>query len=246
MKKRPNENYKEYAIGWKNVASIVRPPITSQEENSMFVDTLPFPYYNMLVVNAFVEFGDLMHSVRKIEDGIKRERIIDTRASMMEKKRIVPGEHVQAMSRERRSKRMSHMERDEPVVDFPHSSLYAQVPLVVFLIPQKFVRKRDRDSDSSYPQGNKEKRAKVYHSLPMSYGELLSVLIQNYGIFVIPARPRKPPYPKGYDVNAICEYHGGVGGAFCGELHGLQRQGSIPDIRRSDQIQRTCSGHQEH
>ena len=46
----------------------------------------------------------------------------------------------------------------------------------------------------------------------MSYGELLSVLIQNYGIFVIPARLRRPPYLKGNDVNAICEYHGGVGG----------------------------------
>ena len=50
------------------------------------------------------------------------------------------------------------------------------------------------------------------HPLPMSYGELLLVLIQNYGIFVIPARPRRPPYPRGHDVNAKCEYHGGVGG----------------------------------
>ena len=28
---------------------------------------------NMLIVNAFVEFGDLMYSVGRIEDGIKRE-----------------------------------------------------------------------------------------------------------------------------------------------------------------------------
>ena len=46
----------------------------------------------------------------------------------------------------------------------------------------------------------------------MSYGELLPILIQNYGISVIPARPRRPPYLKEYDVNAICEYHEGVGG----------------------------------
>ena len=38
--------------------------------------------------------------------------------------------------------------------------------------------------------------------------------MQNYGIFVNPARPRKPPNPKGHDVNAKCEYHGGVGGHF--------------------------------
>ena len=46
----------------------------------------------------------------------------------------------------------------------------------------------------------------------MTYGELFPVLIQNYGIPVILARPRRHPYPKRYDVNAKCEYHGGVGG----------------------------------
>ena len=83
-----------------------------------------------------------------------------------------------------------------PLQIFPHSSSYAQVPLIDFLSPQKFVRKHDRDFDSSYPRGNKEKRAKVYHSLPMFYEELLPVLIWNYGIFVIPAKPRRPHIQK--------------------------------------------------
>ena len=87
---------------------MVRPPLTSREENSMFVDTLPSPYYDMLIVNTFMEFGDLMYSMGRIEDGIKRGRIVDTGARMREKKRIVLGEHVQAMSREERgSKRRS-------------------------------------------------------------------------------------------------------------------------------------------
>ena len=51
---------------------------------------------------------------------------------------------------------------------------------------------------------------KVYHSLPMTYRKLLPILIQNYGISVLPAKPRRPPYPKEYDANARCEYHGGV------------------------------------
>ena len=81
---------------------MVRPSLTSREENSMFVNTLPSPYYDMLIVNTFMEFGDLMYSVGRIEDGIKRGRIIDTGATMTEKKRIVLDEHVQAMSRERK------------------------------------------------------------------------------------------------------------------------------------------------
>ena len=66
MKKGPDEDYREYVVRWKNVASMVRLPLTSQEENSIFVDTLSSPYYDMLVVNAFMEFGDLMYSVGRI------------------------------------------------------------------------------------------------------------------------------------------------------------------------------------
>ena len=115
---------------------MVRPPLTNREENSMFVDTLPSPYYDMLVINAYVEFGDLMYSVGRIEDGIKRGKIVDTGASMMEKKRIVPDEHVRAMFRERRRKGKSHMARDEPVTSFPHPSSYAQVPQAGFPSPR--------------------------------------------------------------------------------------------------------------
>ena len=81
------------------MASMVRPSLTSREENSMFIDTLPSSYYDMLIVNTFVEFGDLIYSVGKIEDGIKRGRIVDIGASMREKKRIVPDEQVQTMLR---------------------------------------------------------------------------------------------------------------------------------------------------
>ena len=108
MKKGPDEDYKEYAIRWKNVALMVRPPLTSREENSMFVDTLPSPYYDMLIVNTFVEFEDLMYSVGRIQDGIKRGRIVDAGASKEERKSFVSNEHVQTMSGEGGSKRRSH------------------------------------------------------------------------------------------------------------------------------------------
>ena len=46
----------------------------------------------------------------------------------------------------------------------------------------------------------------------MSYGELLPILVQNYGISIILTRPRRLPYPKGYDINVRCEYYEGVKG----------------------------------
>ena len=81
---------------WKNVALMVRLPLTSREENSMFVDTLPSPYYDMLIINTFVKFGDLMYSVGRIEDGIKRGRIVDTGATT---KGNILNKHVEELSR---------------------------------------------------------------------------------------------------------------------------------------------------
>ena len=52
----------------------------------------------------------------------------------------------------------------------------------------------------------------MYHTLPVSYAQLLPILVQKYKIPIIPAKPRKPPYPEWYDFNARCEYHDGVQG----------------------------------
>ena len=38
------------------------------------------------------------------------------------------------------------------------------------------------------------------------------MLVQKYKIPIIPAKPRKPPYPEWYDFSVRCEYHGGVEG----------------------------------
>ena len=67
-----------------------------------------------------------------------------------------------------------------------------------------------KEINSSYSRSNKRKRIKVYNSLPITYRELFPILIQNYGISVLPAKPRRPLYPRGHDVNAMYEYHGGV------------------------------------
>ena len=80
----------------------------------------------------------------------------------------------------------------------------------------------------------------------MSYTELLPILIQNYGISAIPARPRRPPYPKKYDVNAKCEYHGGVGG------HSMENcmafKDKVQSLINADpaKFRRLVNGHQKY
>ena len=112
------------------MASMVQPPLTSREENSMFVDTLPSPYYDMLIVNTFLEFGDLMYSVGRIEDGIKSERIVDTGATTFGKKGNVPNKHVEEQNR----RKFEAME--ESVGNLFHSRMpCTQVPPIRYFSP---------------------------------------------------------------------------------------------------------------
>ena len=127
MQKGPGESYREYAVRWNGVASQVKPSLTNREKNSIFVDTLPSPYYDMLVGNAFTEFADLLFSVGKIEDGIRRGRIVDTRASIPVKKGIVFDKYVPTISMERGNKRKSCMMPDELVNSLFHTSPHTLV-----------------------------------------------------------------------------------------------------------------------
>ena len=121
---------------------------------------------------------------------------------------IIFNEHDDGLNK----RKSSTIEESVENLSFSLRTSYARVPLVDLPPHQRFAREYGQKSDSSYPRGNKRKKIKVYHSLPMTYRELLPVLIQNYEIFIIPARLRRSPYPKGYDVNDRCEYHRGVRG----------------------------------
>ena len=133
VKKRPDEDYREYVVRWKNVASMVRPSLTSREENSMFVDTLPSPYYDMLIVNTFMEFGDLIYSVGRIKDGIKRGRIMDTGASKEERKRFIPMSMFKQCLK-RKEDRMRHGKNLSRIILIHHRM--PKFPKPIFLHPK--------------------------------------------------------------------------------------------------------------
>ncbi|WVY96649.1 hypothetical protein V8G54_028800 [Vigna mungo] len=45
--------------------------------------------------------------------------------------------------------------------------------------------------------------------IPMTYTELLPNLVEKGLVAICPMKPVQPPYPRGYDANAKCSYHGG-------------------------------------
>ena len=80
----------------------------------------------------------------------------------------------------------------------------------------------------------------------MTYEELLPVLIQNYGISVIPAKPRRPPYPRGHDVNATYEYHGRVKGHSVENCKALKDKVQSLIYANPIKFKELVGGHQEH
>ena len=204
MRKCPDESYKEYAIRWKGVASQVQLPLTHKEINSLFVDTLPSLYHDKLVGKAFPKFEDLMYSVERIEEGIKSEKIKD-----MESR--TEG-HIRATVAGRNGKRkLNPMEKDyiSPYFCFPTPYYVFQQPPDVMHQGQHFSQQTSitLKYDRSLHHSKKRKRTKTYHSIPIPYSKLVPLLVKNNMISVIHTKPRKPPYPKWYDPNAICEYH---------------------------------------
>ena len=87
----------------------------------------------MLIGNAFLEFGDLLYSIGRIEDGVKKGRIVSIEVRMLEKKRRVANEHVRATFVERRNKRKFNKE-EEVVKSLSHSS-----PCTSFFSPHIFI-----------------------------------------------------------------------------------------------------------
>ena len=135
---------------------------------------------------------------------------------------------------------------EEPVKNHPCSPRYAQVPLAGLYSPKRFAQEYDQESDSGYYQSKKRKRTKMYHTLSMSYEELLPILVQNYEISIISARPRRPPYPKEYDINARCGYHGGVRGHSTEECTTLKdKVQSLIDVDPT-RFRELVNGHQKH
>ena len=103
------------------MASQVQPFLTHREINSYFVDTFPSPYYDMLIGNAFLEFGDLLYAVGRIEYGIKKGRIANTEARVPEQRRNVVDEYIRATSCGKGSKRKFN-EKEEAIQNLSHSS----------------------------------------------------------------------------------------------------------------------------
>ena len=55
-----------------------------------------------------------------------------------------------------------------------------------------------------------EKKPVEFTPIPMPYGDLLPYLLDNAMAVISPTKISQPPFPRGYNPNVTCAYHGGV------------------------------------
>jgi len=76
------------------------------------------------------------------------------------------------------------------------------------------VKYNQGQSQNSVPKGdpNQKNKGIQFTPIPMTYVELLPDLLHKELVNICPAKSLQPPYPKGFNANAKCEYHNGAVG----------------------------------
>ncbi|RDX96148.1 hypothetical protein CR513_21221, partial [Mucuna pruriens] len=78
LSKTESEGFKDYAQRWRELAAQVQPPLSEKEMVTMFIDTLPSPFYDKAVGSMATNFADLVTVGERIESDIRRGKFAQT------------------------------------------------------------------------------------------------------------------------------------------------------------------------
>lgn len=231
MFKKEGETFKEYAQRWRDLAAQVAPPMVEREMITMMVDTLPVFYYEKLVGYMPSSFADLVFAGERIEVGLKRGKFDYVSSTNVNAKRI-------GATGAKRKEGDAHAVSSTPAWVKPqqaphgthqyaqhHPSFSAHAGNASSSTPVQPKAPTQREApqvptpNTARPAGNSNTTRNFpprplpeFTPLPMTYEDLLPSLIANHLAVVTPGRVLEPPFPKWYDPNATCKYHGGAPG----------------------------------
>lgn len=77
LAQKPEESFKEYAQGWRDLAARVQPPLLEKELVGMFMDTLQGPHIDRMIESAALGFSDLVTAGERIDNFLKIGNIQD-------------------------------------------------------------------------------------------------------------------------------------------------------------------------
>ncbi|XP_016720937.1 uncharacterized protein [Gossypium hirsutum] len=75
IEKKPNENFRQYAQRWREVAMQVQPPLLEKETTMLFINTLKAPFITHMIGSTTKRFADIVMAGEMIENAIRGGRI---------------------------------------------------------------------------------------------------------------------------------------------------------------------------
>jgi len=191
---------KKYAQRWRELAAQVEPSLHDKEMETMFMGTIQSPFYEHMLGSVSSNFVD----GERIELGLKTSKIAQGPIVTNKKFRFNSGK-----------KKESDGQVALNIIHYPLTNYKANT----IQGNQQNVQPnwKNEGGSNSYPtqgQNSFQKRDQVqFTPIPMTYTDLLTTLLQRSMVAICPMKPLQLPYPKFYDANARCDYHGGaVGG----------------------------------
>ncbi|KAH1215079.1 hypothetical protein GmHk_13G036310 [Glycine max] len=204
---------------------------SAAEADPTLLATTHHPPSNILVGYMPSSFADLVFAGERIEVGLKRGKFDYVSSTNANAKRI-------GATRAKRKEGDAHAVSSTPAWVKPqqtphgthqyaqhHPSFSAHAGNASSSTPVQPKAPTQREApqvptpNTTRPAGNSNTTRNFpprplpeFTPLPMTYEDLLPSLIANHLSVVTPGRVLEAPFPKWYDPNATCKYHGGVPG----------------------------------
>ncbi|XP_052877301.1 uncharacterized protein LOC108471363 [Gossypium arboreum] len=180
MEKKPNENFRQYAQMWREVAMQVQPPLLEKETTMLFINTLKAPFITHMIGSTTKSFANIVMAGEMIENAIRGGKI--------------EGEAAKRWAPRRKDNEVNNTS------SFNSKAVTVGQSKVAAVGQQGFQRQES---------GTRHEMMQ-FTPIPVTYHELYQSLYDVHAIAPFHLKPLQPLYPKWYDANARCEYHAGI------------------------------------
>jgi len=235
MVKKESETFKVYAQRWRDLAAQVATPMVEREMITMMVDTLLVFYYEKLVGYMLSSFADLVFAGERIEVGLRRGKFDyvsststnvrrigatgakrkegDTHAVTSAPAWVKPphtshGTHQYVQHHPSFSTRTGNSSNSTPAQPRAPAPIQRVAPQAPAPTTTRPTGNTHFGAGSNAMRNFPPRPIPEFTPIPMTYEDLLPSLIANQMVVISPGKIYQPPFPKWYDPDATCTYHG--------------------------------------
>ncbi|XP_040931908.1 uncharacterized protein [Gossypium hirsutum] len=186
MEKKQNENFRQYAQRWREVAIQVQLPLLEKETTMLFINTLKAPFITHMLGSATKSFSDIVVTGEMIENAVRSGK-------------IDAGESTKRSASRKRENRVNNVSTYNKGYSKPITMSQSKIVTT---------------SHQGPPRQESNKRTSIenlqFTPIPITYRELYQSLFDAHVVSPFYLKPMQSPFPKWYDANSQCEYYAGI------------------------------------